>query len=114
LFVALAEIGDVRSISAIEWARSAELDGRVKRCYRNAITQLREKGSPGDKLRKLGEEVERLREEATRLREGVETREARPAGAKPSTTPGYTPPPAKRPRPGGHRTGCKTLAPRRR
>jgi len=104
----------VRSISAIERARSAELDGRVKRRYRNAITQLREKGSPGDKLRKLGEEVERLRGEATRLRERVETLEARPAGAKPSTPPGHTPPPAKRPRPGGHRAGRKTLAPRRR
>ena len=112
--LALAEIGDVRSISAIERARSAELDGRVKRRYRNAITQLREKGSPGDKLRKLGEEVERLRGEATRLRERVETLEARPAGAKPSTPPGHTPPPAKRPRPGGHRAGRKTLAPRRR
>jgi aminopeptidase N len=112
--LALAEIGDVRSISAIERARSAELDGRAKRRYRNAITQLHEKGSPGEKLRKLGEEVERLRGEATRLRERVETLEARPAGAKPSTPPGHTPPPAKRPRPGGHRAGRKTLASRRR
>jgi aminopeptidase N len=112
--LALAEIGDMRSISAIERARSAELDGRVKRRYRNAIAQLREKGLPGDKLRKLGDEVERLRGESTRLRERVETLEARPTGAKPSTTPGHSPPPAKRPRPGGHRAGRKTLAPRRR
>ncbi len=112
--LALAEIGDVRSISAIERARSSELDGRVKRRYRNAITQLREKGSSGDKLRKLSEEVERLRGEATRLRERVEKLEARPASANPSTPPGHTPIPAKRPRPGGHRAGRKTLAPRRR
>ncbi len=112
--LALAEIGDARSIAAIERARSAELDGRVKRRYRNAITQLREKGTPGDKLRKLGEEVERLRSEAMRLRERVEKLEARPAVAKPSTPPGHGPPPAKRPRPGGHRAGRKTIAPRRR
>jgi aminopeptidase N len=112
--LALAELGDVRSISAIERARSAELDGRVKRRFRNAITQLREKGAPGDKLRKLGEEVERLCGESTRLRERVEKLEARPAGSEPSTPPSHTPTPAKRPRPGGHRTGRKTIAPRRR
>jgi aminopeptidase N len=112
--LALAELGDVRSISAIERARSAELDGRVKRRFRSAITQLREKGAPGDKLRKLGEEVERLCGESTRLRERVEKLEARPAGPEPSTPPGHTPAPAKRPRPGGHRAGRKTIAPRRR
>jgi aminopeptidase N len=112
--LALAELGDTRSISAIERARAAELDGRVKRRFRNAVTQLREKGGSSDKLRKLGDEVERLRGESTRLRERVEKLEARPAGAEPSTPPGHTPAPAKRPRPGGHRAGRKTVAPRRR
>jgi len=112
--LALAELGDVRAIAAIERARAAELDGRVKRRFRNAVTQLREKGGASDKLRKLGEEVERLRGETTRMRERVEKLEARPAGQEPSTPPGHTPAPAKRPRPGGHRTGRKTLKPRRR
>jgi aminopeptidase N len=112
---ALAELGDARSISAIERARSAELDGRVKRRLRNAVTQLREKGGSGDKLRKLGEEVERLRGESTHLRERVEKLEARPGGTEPSTPPGpASTPAAKRPRPGGHRTGRKPVAPRRR
>jgi aminopeptidase N len=112
--LALAELGDARSISAIERARAGELDGRVKRRFRNAVTQLREKGAAGDKLHKLGEEVERLRGESTRLRERVEKLEARPAGSEPSTPTSHTPTPAKRPRPGGHRAGRKTIAPRRR
>jgi aminopeptidase N len=111
--LALAELGDARSIAAIERARAAELDGRVKRRFRNAVTQLREKGGAGDKLRKLGDEVDRLRGESTRLRERVEKLEARPA-SEPSPPPSHTPTPAKRPRPGGHRTGRKTIAPRRR
>ena len=112
--LALAEIGDVRSIAAIERARSAELDGRAKRRFRNAITQLREKGAPGDKLRKLGEEVERLRGETTLLRERVEKLEVRPADSEPTKPSGHPATPAKRPRPGGHRTGRKTITPRRR
>jgi aminopeptidase N len=111
--LALAELGDARSIAAIERARAAELDGRVKRRFRNAVTQLREKGGTGDKVRKLGDEVDRLRGESTRLRERVEKLEARPT-AEPSTPPSHTPTPAKRPRPGGHRAGRKTIAPRRR
>ena len=112
--LALAEIGDVRSIAAIERARAAELDGRAKRRFRNAVTQLREKGSPDDKLRKLGEEVERLRGETTRLCERVEKLEVRPADSEPTTPSRRTPTPAKRPRPGGHRAGRKAITPRRR
>ncbi|HEX7508152.1 MAG TPA: M1 family aminopeptidase [Polyangia bacterium] len=111
---ALAELGDMRSVSAIERARAVELDGRAKRRFRNAVTQLREKGLPGDKLHKLGEEVERLRGETTRLRERLEKLEARPADSEPTTPAGHTPTPAKRPRPGGHRTGRKATTPRRR
>jgi aminopeptidase N len=61
---ALVEIGDARAIPAIERARAGELDGRAKRRFRNAVTQLREKGGNGEKLRKLSEEVERLRSES--------------------------------------------------
>ena len=112
--LALAELGDARAISAIERARAAELDGRVKRRFRNAITQLREKGGASDKVRKLGEEVERLRGESTRLRERVEALEARPTGGEPAAPKGHAPAPAKRPRPGGHRAGRKAIATRRR
>ncbi|HEY5281365.1 MAG TPA: M1 family aminopeptidase [Polyangia bacterium] len=113
--LALAEIGDARSIPAIERAHTAELDGRTKRRFRNAVTQLREKGSSGEKLRKLSEDVERMRGESARLRERLEALEARPAGVEPPTTPpAGAAAPAKRPRPGGHRTGRKTVVPRRR
>jgi HEAT repeat protein len=111
--LALAEIGDVRSIPAIERAHAAELDGRAKRRFRNAITQLREKGSSGEKLRKLGEDVERLRGESARMRERLEALESRPTGSEPPAPPSSAAP-AKRPRPGGHRTGRKTIVPRRR
>ena len=111
--LALAEIGDVRSIPAIERAHAAELDGRAKRRFRNAITLLREKGSSGEMLRKLGEDVERLRGESARLRERLEALESRPAGSEPSAPPSGAAP-AKRPRPGGHRIGRKTIVPRRR
>ena len=111
---ALVEIGDVRSVAAIERAHASELDGRAKRRFRNAVTQLRERGSGGEKVRKLGEEVERLRGESTRLRERVEKLEAQPPSSGTPSAPGSTPTPAKRPRPGGHRTGRKPIVSRRR
>jgi aminopeptidase N len=110
---ALVEIGDARSIPAIERARAGELDGRAKRRFRNAVKDLREKGTGGDKLRKLGEEVERLRGESTRLRERLEKLEAQTPGSGAGPSPDGAPAP-KRPRPGSHRTGRKPIVPRRR
>ena len=111
----LAELGDARSITAIDRARAGELDGRAKRRFRNAILRLREKGSTEDKLHKLGDELERLRSDSSLMRERLEKLEA---ATKPSdegpTGKGHVPSPAKRPRPGGHRTGRKTQVPRRR
>ena len=103
---ALAEIGDARSIAAIDRARAGELDGRAKRRFRNAILQLREKGSTEEKLHKLGNELERLRSESSLLRERLEKVEAatKPSDEGPSGK-GHVPTPTKRPRPGGHRTG---------
>jgi aminopeptidase N len=114
--LALGELGDARSIPAIERARAAELDGRAKRRFRHAVTQLRDKGSSGDKLRKLSEEVEQLRGESIRLRERVEKLEGKAGGdgSEPSPTPGKTPTPAKRPRPGSRRAPRKPLVTRRR
>jgi hypothetical protein len=112
--LALAELGDLRAIAAIERARVAELDGRAKRRFRHAVTQLREKGGPGDKLRSLGDEVERLRGESTRLRERLEKLEAKGAAPEPSPPSGKAPAAAKRPRPGSHRAARKPLGTRRR
>jgi hypothetical protein len=113
--LALAEIGDARSIPAIERARAAELDGRAKRRFLNAITQLREKGASEEKLRKLSEDVERMRSESARLRERLEALESRPSNSEPPASPkSALSGPAKRPRPGGHRAGRKNIVPRRR
>lgn len=112
--LALGEIGDVRAIPAIERARAAELDGRAKRRFKHAVAQLREKGSPGDKLRKLSDEVERLRGESVRLRERVEKLEGKTGGTEPPVTPGKPSTPAKRQRPGSRRASRKPLVTRRR
>lgn len=112
---ALVELGDVRALAAIERARATELDGRAKRRFRNAITQLQEKGTGGEKLRKLGEEVERLRGESDKLRERLEKLEARnavPGVGAPEPPPAAKP--AKRPRPGSHRATRKAVVSRRR
>lgn len=112
--LALVEIGDVRAISAIERARAAELDGRAKRRFKHAVTQLREKGAAGEKVKKLGEEVDRLRAESNQLRERLEKLEASANPKPPSAAAPPARPPAKRPRPGTHRSGRKALVPRRR
>jgi len=110
--IALVEIGDLRAVPAIERARDAELDGRAKRRFKHAITQLREKGGANDKLKKLGDEVERLLGESTKLRERLEKLEAgQPTPPAAAPTPVTT---AKRPRPGTHRSGRKSVVPRRR
>jgi aminopeptidase N len=110
--LALAEIGDARAIPAIESARASELDGRAKRRFKHAVAQLRDKSTTGDTVKKLGEEVERLRAESAHLRERLEKLEA--AQPTPTAAPPTPATPAKRPRPGTHRSGRKTLVPRRR
>jgi len=115
---ALAVLADARAVPAIEVALHAELDGRAKRRMREAISELREKGKPEEKLRKLSEEVERLSGESTRLRERLEGLEGKPRSSspppasKPSPS-GTAPPHTRRPRPGGRRSG-KPLDSRRR
>ena len=115
---ALALLADARAVPAIEVALHAELDGRAKRRMREAISDLREKGKPEEKLRKLSQEVERLSGESTKLRERIECLEKKrqpsaevvPGESGPS---GAAPPRTKRPRPGS-RHSSKSLDPRRR
>ena len=117
---ALALLADVRAVPAIEVALHAELDGRAKRRMREAISELRERGRPEEKLRKLSQEVERLSGESTKLRERLESLEKQrqpsgqvvPPAAGPSPS-GAAPPRTKRPRPGS-RHSSKPLDPRRR
>jgi aminopeptidase N len=118
--LALAALGDGRAVPAIEVALHGELDGRARRRMREAISELREKGKPEEKLRKLSEEVERLSGESTRLRERLEGLEGKSKSSSPTTPPASEPSPGaaapprtKRPRPGSRRSG-KPLDPRRR
>jgi aminopeptidase N len=117
---ALALLADARAVPAIEVALHAELDGRAKRRMREAISELRERGKPEEKLRKLSEEVERLSGESTRLRERIEGLEGKPRSPSPALPPASEPSPGgtalprtRRPRPGS-RHSSKPLAPRRR
>lgn len=117
---ALATLADARAVPAIEVALHGEMDGRAKRRMREAISELRERGKPEEKLRKLSEEVERLSGESTRLRERLERLEdkRRPSGqaAPPAAGPspgGAAPTRPRRPRPGSRRSS-KPLDPRRR
>jgi hypothetical protein len=105
-------------VPAIEAALRAELDGRAKRRMREAISDLREKGKPEEKLRKLSQEVERLSGESTKLRERLESLEKKrqPSGPPPASEPSpgsAAPVRTKRPRPGS-RHSSKPLDPRRR
>jgi hypothetical protein len=114
----LAALADARAVPAIEAALHAELDGRAKRRMREAIGELRERGKPEEKLRKLSDEVERLAGESTRLRERLEGLENQVRPPLPATPPASgpssaAPPRSKRPRPGSRRSS-KPLAPRRR
>ena len=81
---ALSHLGDGRAIPALETALKAELDGRTKRRLTQAINDLREKGTPDEKLRKLSEEVQRLSAESNRLRERLESLEKDDSAKKPS------------------------------
>jgi aminopeptidase N len=113
----LAMLADGRAVAALERALAAELDGRARRRLREAITDLRERGKPQDRVRKLEEEVERLRGDALKLRERVEKVESRTAPvAKPDSggSPGREPEgQGKRPRPRVRRAP-KPARPRRR
>jgi aminopeptidase N len=75
----LATLADARALPALERALAAELDGRGRRRLREAITDLRERGKPQERVRKLEDELERLRAESQKLRERLEKVESRTA-----------------------------------
>src|SRR6185436_2082184 len=77
----LATLADLRAVPALERALAAELDGRGRRRIREALTDLRERGKPQERMKKLEEEVERLRGEGLKLKERLEKVEGRKAPA---------------------------------
>jgi aminopeptidase N len=110
----LALLGDGRAVAALERAAAAELDGRARRRIKEAITELRDRGRPPERVRKLEDEIERLRGEGTKLKERIEKLEARPPdSARPPRDRDRAGPP-RRPRPGVRRPPKPPRPPRRR
>jgi aminopeptidase N len=109
----LATLADPRAVPALERALAAELDGRARRRMREAITDLRERGKPQERVRKLEEELERLRGEGLKLRERLEKVESRTGVGGRSEPPAPVEAP-KRPRPRVRRAPKAPRGPRRR
>jgi aminopeptidase N len=109
----LVLLADGRAVPSLERALAAELDGRARRRIKEAIAELRDRGKPPERVRKLEEELERLRGDATKLKERLEKLESRSAASR-STAPRASEAPAKRPRPRLRRPTKTPRPPRRR
>jgi len=73
---ALVELKAADRVASIEMAAHKELDGRVKRIFREAVIKLRE-GRPFDQeLKRISEDLYRLKEENRLLKERLERLEA--------------------------------------
>jgi len=73
---ALVELKAADRVASIERAAHKELDGRVKRIFREAVIKLRE-GRPFDQeLKRISEDLDRLKEENRLLKERLERLEA--------------------------------------
>ena len=74
---ALQELKDEKAISALSRRIPRELDGRVLRRCREAITAIRQGRDRGDDVRKLREDLEKLQEENRKLKDKLDKLEAR-------------------------------------
>ncbi len=75
---ALVHLGDVAAIPALERLAARELDGRVIRTSREAITKLREGVDKGEEVKKLRDELDKLREDQRTLRDRLTKMESKP------------------------------------
>lgn len=105
---ALGRLGLTDALPALRAALAAELDGRAKRRFNDAIRDIEEATRPAEETRRLHDEVDRLRGETATLRERLDRLEARLASTPPAPVPK-----AKRPRPTTRR-GARSLRPTRR
>ncbi|HEY6561318.1 MAG TPA: M1 family aminopeptidase [Polyangiaceae bacterium] len=79
---AFQTLGDVRAKAALRRRLERELDGRVKRRIREALRDMTDGSSPGERQR-LNDELETLRGELTELKTRLAKLEAtKPGGAK--------------------------------
>ena len=74
---ALRELKDDKAIPALARHISRELDGRVVRGCREAITAIRQGRDRGDEARKFREDLEKLQEENSKLKDRLDKLESR-------------------------------------
>ncbi len=110
----LADIKDPKAVAELERTRARDLDGRVIRSAREAMTRLREGADKGEEVRKLRDDLDKLLEENAKLKDRLDKIEAasgnRAARAKVATkTVARSTSPAR----AASRNGAKPAAPRR-
>jgi aminopeptidase N len=69
---ALVERRDISAIGDIESAASSELDGRVRRIFRESVNSLHDMQPTSAELKSMREEIEKMKEEGRELREKVD------------------------------------------
>jgi aminopeptidase N len=72
---ALVERKDFSAIHELEKAAQAEIDGRVRRSFREAISKLRTQQPISSEFKTLRDEIERLKEENRKIMERLESLE---------------------------------------
>ncbi|MBI1850877.1 MAG: HEAT repeat domain-containing protein [Planctomycetes bacterium] len=75
---ALRELGDPKAIDALAARESGEVDSRLRKSARDAVTALRARDKGGDRFSTIRDDLEKLRAEYDRLLERVESIEKRP------------------------------------
>lgn len=69
---ALVERREFEAINDIEQAIAREVDGRVRRSFREAISRLRAQQPTSEEIKMIKEELEKLKEENRKIRERLE------------------------------------------
>lgn len=102
--VALAEMKDTRALGPLNRLVDRDLDGRVIRTAREAMSRIRDGADKGDELKKLREDFDKLIEENRTLKDRVTKLESPPNGRAASRTNAARPKSASAARTNGART----------
>jgi aminopeptidase N len=82
--LALADLKANGAIPALSRAAEKELDGRIKRQFRESISRLRASRTADDELKRLSDDLDKLHEENRLLKERLDRLEQAGKGKKPS------------------------------
>ena len=85
---ALEELKDAKAISALDRAVQSDLDGRVQRRAREAISSIRRGANTTDEVKRLRDDLEKVQKENRELRDRLDKIEARFNGNGASETKG--------------------------